>query len=64
MTDADGVLSRVRRSKGDDAPRSVTGTKLLLFGVQLTLLGGLFDGLAALAYVGVGLGLVGLLVAG
>ncbi|MCG1003389.1 MULTISPECIES: hypothetical protein [Halobacterium] len=63
-SDAAGVLARVRRAKQNGGEPSITGTKLLLFAIQVTLVGGLLDGLEPLAYAGVVLGFLGLLVAG
>jgi hypothetical protein len=62
-SDASGALARVRRAKRNDGAPSITGTKVLLFAIQLTLVGTLLDGLKPLAYASVGLGLLGLLVA-
>lgn len=62
-SDASGALARVRRAKRNSGAPSITGTKLLLFAIQLTLVAGLFDGLEPLAYASVVLGLLGLIVA-
>ncbi|MCD2199641.1 hypothetical protein LPA44_07000 [Halobacterium sp. KA-4] len=62
-SDASETLARVRRAKRDDNALSITGTKILLFAIQLTLVGGLLGGLEPLAYASVVLGLLGLLVA-
>ncbi|MCD2203569.1 hypothetical protein [Halobacterium sp. KA-6] len=65
MSDSDdsGALARVRRAKRNGGAPSITGTKILLFAIQLTLVGGLLGGLEPLAYASVVLGLLGLLVA-
>lgn len=64
MTDADAPspLARVWPAKrAEETPPSITGTKVLLFAVQLTLVAGLLDGLVMLAYAAVALGVIGLL---
>ncbi|WP_353633993.1 hypothetical protein ABSL23_12730 [Halobacterium sp. NMX12-1] len=64
-SDASGALARVQRAKrADQTALSVTGTKLLLFAIQLTLVGAFVGQLALLVFAAVPLGLLGLVVDG
>jgi hypothetical protein len=62
-TDADSLLERVLREKGDSEWLSpITGLKLLLFGIQLTLIGGFIGGMEVFGLAGFLISLVGLVV--
>lgn len=59
----DNQLERVLREKGDaEWVSAITGLKLLLFGIQLTLIGGFIGGLEVFGLVGFLISLVGLVV--
>ncbi|SFR97912.1 hypothetical protein SAMN05216559_1938 [Halomicrobium zhouii] len=62
-TDTDSQLERVLRAKraaGWASP--ITGVKLILFGIQLTLIGGFVGGLEVFGLAGFLISLVGLVV--
>jgi|GEM_PF-2819852 len=61
--DADSQLERVLRQKrAADWVSPITGVKLILFGIQLTLIGGFVDGLEVFGLAGFLISLVGLVV--
>ena len=63
MESPDRPLDRVLRAKRDREWESpISGVELMVFGVQLTILGGFVDGLGVLLFVGASFSVLGLLV--
>ena len=61
-TDRTPIERVVRAKEPTEGPGTITGLKLVGFGIQLTLIGGFVPELRFLVYAGVVLSLVGLLV--